>query len=84
MDRTGRPEKALRQALRALEQGEVVALFPHGKIHLDSEPSLKIKGGVARLAAWSQAEIYPVRITGVKGEGKEALAPFIPSQVQQK
>lgn len=82
VDRTGRPEKALRQALRALERGEVVALFPHGKIHLDSEPPLKIKGGVARLAAWSQAEIYPVRITGVKGEGKVALAPFIPSQVQ--
>lgn len=81
VDRSGRPEKALRQALRALEQGEVVVLFPHGKIHLDSDPPLKIKGGVARLACWSRAPIYPVRIEGVKGQGKVALAPLLPSNV---
>jgi len=81
VDRAGRPEKALRQALRALQRGEVIALFPHGKIHLDSDPPLKIKGGVARLAAWSESAIYPVRITGVKGEGHVALAPLMPSQV---
>jgi 1-acyl-sn-glycerol-3-phosphate acyltransferase len=82
VDRAGRPEKALRQALRALEQGEVIALFPHGKIHLDSDPPLKIKGGVARLAIWSQAAIYPVRIAGVKGEGQVAFAPFMPGKVK--
>ena len=81
VDRAGRSEKALRQALRALEQGEVIALFPHGKIHLDSDPPIKIKGGVARLAAWSESAIYPVRITGVRGEGQVALAPLMPSQV---
>jgi 1-acyl-sn-glycerol-3-phosphate acyltransferase len=81
VDRSGRPEKALRQALRALEQGEVIVLFPHGKIHLDTDPPLKIKGGVARLAAWSRAPIYPVRIEGVKGLGKVALAPLLPSDV---
>lgn len=84
VDRTGRPEKALRQALRALERGEVVALFPHGKIHLDSDQPLKIKGGVARLAAWSQAPIYSVRIEGVRGQGHVALAPFLPSNVKLK
>jgi 1-acyl-sn-glycerol-3-phosphate acyltransferase len=82
VDRGGRPEKALREALRALEQGEVVALFPHGQIHLDSDPPFKIKGGVARLAAWSQAAIYPVRITGVKGEGRVVTAPFMPGNVK--
>jgi 1-acyl-sn-glycerol-3-phosphate acyltransferase len=82
VDRSGRPEKALRQALRALEQGEVVALFPHGKIHLDTDPPLKIKGGVARLAAWSQTPIYPVRIEGVRGQGHVAIAPFLPSKVK--
>ncbi|NOQ82005.1 MAG: 1-acyl-sn-glycerol-3-phosphate acyltransferase [Methylophaga sp.] len=81
VDRSGKPELALRQALRALEAGEVLALFPHGKIHLDSDPPRKLKGGAIRLSAWTQTEIYPVRINGVGGEGYEALAPFIPSHV---
>lgn len=81
VDRTGRPEQALRQALRALQQGEVIALFPHGKIHLDTDPPRKIKGGVGRLASWSGAPIFPVRIDGVKAQGKVFTAPFIPSRV---
>lgn len=81
VDRSSRPEQALRQALRALQAGEVVALFPHGKIHLDSDPPKKIKGGVARLSVWAEAPIYPVRIDGVAGEDKVVTAPFIPSEV---
>ncbi len=82
VDRTGKPELALRQALRALKEGEVIAIFPHGKIHLDTDPPRKLKGGVARLAAWSSVPIFPVRIDGVGGEGKVVIAPFIPSHVQ--
>lgn len=81
VDRTGRPEQALRQALRALQQGEVLALFPHGKIHLDSDPPRKIKGGVARLASWSNAPVFPVRIDGVTAQGQVFTAPFVPSRV---
>jgi len=81
VDRTGRPELALRQALKALQAGEVLALFPHGKIHLDNDPPRKLKGGVARLSAWTQTAIYPVRIDGIKAEGSVALAPFIPSDI---
>jgi len=81
VDRSGRPEKALRQALRALQEGEVVALFPHGRILLDDELPHKIKGGVARLAIWSDATIYPVRIDGVGAEGSVGLAPIMPSNV---
>ncbi|MBL1320433.1 MAG: 1-acyl-sn-glycerol-3-phosphate acyltransferase [Methylophaga sp.] len=82
VDRKGKPELALRQALRALQAGEVIAIFPHGKIHLDTDPPRKLKGGVARLAAWSGVPIFPVRIDGVGGEGKVVTAPFIPSHVQ--
>jgi len=82
VDRSGKPELALRQALRALESGEVLALFPHGKIHLDSDLPRKLKGGAVRLSAWTQTPIYPVRIDGVGGEGKEALAAFIPSHIK--
>lgn len=82
VDRKGRPEQALRAARRALEQGEVIALFPHGKIHLDTDPSRPIKGGVIRLAAWSGSRIFPVRIDGVRAQGQVLLAPFIPDRVR--
>ncbi|MDA1107757.1 MAG: lysophospholipid acyltransferase family protein [Proteobacteria bacterium] len=68
--REQRAELALRAALRALEAGEVVALFPHGRIHLDGDPPRALKGGVARLAALSGCPIYPVRITGISGVGR--------------
>lgn len=70
VSRDQRPEFALRVALRALEAGEVVALFPHGGIHLDSDPPRGLKAGVVRLATLSGCPIYPLRITGVKGAGQ--------------
>ncbi|MEX1200390.1 MAG: lysophospholipid acyltransferase family protein [Methylophaga sp.] len=81
VDRDGRPEKSLRQALKALQQGEVIAIFPHGRIHLDSDPPRQIKAGFARLAAWSGAPVYAVRIDGVTAKGKIISAPFIPGKV---
>ncbi|HET8808371.1 MAG TPA: lysophospholipid acyltransferase family protein [Methylophaga sp.] len=84
VDRDGRPEKSLRQALKALQQGEVIAIFPHGRIHLDSDPPRKIKAGCTRLALWSQAPIIPVRIDGVGAPGKILLAPWWPSRVRLK
>ena len=69
VNRERRPERALRAALRALADGEVVALFPHGKIHLDSDPPRKIKAGALRLAQLSGAPILPLRIDGVRGAG---------------
>ena len=82
VDRTGNPEQALRQALRALQAGEVVALFPYGRIHLDTDRPRGLKSGVARLSRWTGAAIYPVRIDGVGGQGKVVLAPFIPSKAR--
>lgn len=82
VDRAGRPEKSLRQALKALQQGEVIAIFPHGRIHLDSDPPRPLKAGFARLAAWSGAPIVAVRIDGVTAAGKILSAPFIPGKVR--
>ena len=79
VDRTGRPEQALREALRVLKQGEVVALFPHGHIHLDTDPPRRLKGGVIWLAQQSGAPIIPMRLNGVGGEGHTVLAVFMPS-----
>lgn len=76
VDRSGRAEQSFRLAVRALKAGEVVALFPHGKLHLDSDPAHPIKPGVQKLAALAEVPIYPARITGVAGAGKVAAAVF--------
>jgi 1-acyl-sn-glycerol-3-phosphate acyltransferase len=82
VDRKGRPELALRAARRALDKGEVIAIFPHGKIHLDTDPPRRLKAGFIRLAAWTSAPVYPVRIDGVCAQGKIMTAPFCPSKVK--
>jgi 1-acyl-sn-glycerol-3-phosphate acyltransferase len=69
VDRERSPEKALRQAFKALREGQVVALFPHGKIHLDSDPPRRTKAGASRLAAISRAPVIPLRISGVARQG---------------
>ena len=84
VDREGRPERALREALIALEQGDVVAVFPHGRIHLDTDPPRKLKGGVILLAQKTGCAIYPVRVDDVRGAGHTALAVLIPSKSRLK
>ena len=69
VDRQRSPEKAMRAAFKALRNGEVVALFPHGKIHLDSDPPRKLKAGAARLSMHTGAPLVPMRITGVRRQG---------------
>lgn len=69
VDRSGRPERAFRAALAALQDGEVVALFPQGRIYLDREAPYHLKPGASRLAQMTAAPIHPFRIEGVAGEG---------------
>jgi 1-acyl-sn-glycerol-3-phosphate acyltransferase len=59
-----------------------VALFPHGKIHLDSEPPRPLKPGAAMLAQATGASLAPVRISGVRGAGQVLPALFIRSRVE--
>ncbi len=79
VDRQSRPDVAMRSALKKLKEGEVVALFPHGKIHLDSDPPRRLKPGAARLALFTGSPLIPVRITGIRGEGHVVLAVFLRS-----
>ncbi len=92
VEHTTRPERALRAALHALRDDKVIALFPFGRMHLDSEV-IKIKGGVAVLAGRSGATIYPARIEGtaVKKEvmpavikrGHPRLFPLEPVRIEE-
>jgi 1-acyl-sn-glycerol-3-phosphate acyltransferase len=68
----------------ALDQGDVVAVFPHGGIHLDSDPPRKLKGGVIFLAQKAHCAIYPARVDDVRGAGHTALAVIIPSKSRLK
>ena len=81
VDRGQRPERALRAALRALQQGEVVVLFPQGGIHVGDSPA-ELKGGVVKLAHKSHCLIYPLHIDGVRGAGHTLLAVLLRSRVQ--
>jgi 1-acyl-sn-glycerol-3-phosphate acyltransferase len=76
VDRGGSPHRALAAARHALQQGEVVALFPHGRIHLDHEPAARIKPGILHLARMSGAPVHPMRIDGVRGVGQTLAAVF--------
>jgi 1-acyl-sn-glycerol-3-phosphate acyltransferase len=79
VDRGARPELALRAALRALQAGEVVALFPHGRIHLDTDPLRPLKPGVVWLARQAGCPIVPARIEGIRAQRHTLLAPLIRS-----
>ena len=81
VERDKRPELAMRAALRAVESGEVVALFPHGKIHLPGDSPIKIKGGAVRLAQITGAPVYPLHVDGIKGKGHTLLAIPLKSQI---
>jgi len=74
VDRSASPHRALAAARHALRQGEVVALFPFGRIVLDHETPSRIKPGVRHLASQSGAAVFPVRIDGVAGEGRTVSA----------
>ncbi len=82
VDRESRPHLAMRSALKRLKEGEVVALFPHGKIHLDSDPPRRLKPGAAHLALATGSPLIPVRITGIRGEGHVVLAVFLRSRAR--
>ena len=76
VDRQGAPEKALRAAIKALRDGHVVALFPHGRIHLKTDPPRRIKAGAVRLARYAQAPLDAVRIEGVRRQG-HVVSPLL-------
>ena len=69
VDRGGRVEGAFRSALRAIDKGEIVAVFPQGGIHSEDTPRLMIKPGIIKLSQLSGCSILPVRINGIAAPG---------------
>jgi 1-acyl-sn-glycerol-3-phosphate acyltransferase len=79
VERTHNSRRALDAARKALRRGEVVALFPHGRIHLDHHEPTPLKRGIVLLASQTGAPIHPVRIEGVRAQGLTVSAVFIRS-----
>lgn len=81
VDRNGRVEGAFRSALRAIEAGEIVTIFPQGGIHRVDLPREKIKPGIIRLSELSQCSILPVRISGIGAPGTIASSVITRSHI---
>ncbi len=82
VERVTNPRAALYAAREQLLAGEVVALFPHGRIHLDHHPHRPLKRGVTVLARLARVPICPVRIEGVRGQGLTVAAVLVRSRVR--
>lgn len=68
VDRSRHAEIALRVALRALEAGEVLAIFPQSTFVLAGK-SRRLKRGAIWLAKQMNCPVYPVHLSGIKGAG---------------
>jgi putative phosphoserine phosphatase/1-acylglycerol-3-phosphate O-acyltransferase len=69
VDRGTGSDEPLREAARALDAGEIVALMPQGTIPRGREffePQLKGRTGAARLAAMTGAPVIPVGLWGTE------------------
>jgi len=82
VDRQKRPERAMRGALECLKEGEVVALFPQGRIRRETDPPRPLKGGAVRLAQLAGCPLIPVRIEGVRGQGHVFPSLFLRGRVR--
>ena len=81
VDRIGAPEKAFYAAHKALEEGELITVYPQGRITLPGE-SVPLKRGVILLADLAEAPIIPIRLSGITGVGKVFPAIFMRSRAR--
>ncbi len=82
VNRSGRVESAFREAIRQLESNEVVALFPHGGMHLDDAPFKPLKQGVFKLAELVNCPIVCFRLTGVRYPGSTFRSLILPARAK--
>ena len=81
--RDGRDLSATRTALRVLEQGRVLPIFPEGKIHPTSGEEIgEIKSGAAFLAVHSGAPVIPAYIRGTPRTNLIGRSLYTPSRAR--
>lgn len=82
VDRSSQPKVAFREALTALQQGEIIGIFPEGGIRDPNAPVKPLKRGVVVLAELANVLIYPVRISGILEVGQVIRAVIYPSRAK--
>jgi 1-acyl-sn-glycerol-3-phosphate acyltransferase len=75
VERTGRDLASTRSAMRALEAGRIVGIFPEGRIETNDE-LLPFQTGVALMAIKTGVPVYPVYLDGT-ARGKKMLAAMV-------
>jgi 1-acyl-sn-glycerol-3-phosphate acyltransferase len=75
VDRGGRDLAATRAALRALEHGRILGVFPEGRIETTRD-LLPFQTGVAMMAVKANVPVYPAYLDGTQ-RGKEMLQAFL-------
>jgi 1-acyl-sn-glycerol-3-phosphate acyltransferase len=75
VQRSGRDLQAMRQAMRVLDQGKVVGVFPEGRIS-PTPDLLPFQPGVTMLAMHSGAAVHPARIEGSQ-RGKSMIEAYL-------
>jgi 1-acyl-sn-glycerol-3-phosphate acyltransferase len=75
VERSGRDTAATRAALRALNDGRIVGIFPEGRIETDHE-LLPFQTGVALLAIKTGVPVYPVYLDGTQ-RGKQMVSSVV-------
>jgi 1-acyl-sn-glycerol-3-phosphate acyltransferase len=79
VDRAGRDLAATRAALRALEAGRILGVFPEGKIET-SHSLLPFQTGVALMALKANVAVYPAYLDGTQ-RGKEMVPAVLTRNV---
>ncbi len=76
VSRDGKDTGPLRDALRKLQKGHLVGIFPEGRINVDDNGILDGSLGVGWLALKSRVPVYPVYLDNVPG-GSNMVTPFL-------
>jgi len=82
VNRSSRPEKAFYAARKALDEGEIVAIFPEGGIPDADKPKVRLKRGATILASLAQVPIFPLRLEGIRGKRLHLTAVLVPSKAR--
>jgi 1-acyl-sn-glycerol-3-phosphate acyltransferase len=75
VERSGRDMAATRAAMRALEQGYVLGVFPEGKIEPTTD-LLPFQSGIGLLALKTRAPVFPAYIDGTQRK-REMVEAFL-------
>lgn len=80
VDRSGNDRSSVREAVRALRAGEVVGIFPEGRIGREAGSVLPFLPGAGVIAHLSGCDVLPVAIVGTPSKAGAFMSLLRPSK----